>query len=118
MELEDLKIYKMAMELGDKCWFVVKEWDHLAKDTIGKQMIRSADSVAANISEGYGRFHYKDSKNFNYYSRGSLYETKTWTTKAFNRELIAKTEYESLIEMMNTLGKMLNAYIKSIGNNK
>jgi len=36
------------------------------------------DSIAANLSEGFGRYHYKEKKNFSYYSIGSLYETKTW----------------------------------------
>lgn len=116
MDLENLKIYHMAMDLGEKVWKMVAEWDYFKKDTIGKQMVRSADSIAANISEGYGRFHFKDSKNFNYYSRGSLYETKTWLTKSFNRGLIDERSYSEIIDDINTLGKMLNAYIKSIGN--
>ncbi|MEJ5995551.1 four helix bundle protein [Pedobacter sp. Du54] len=45
-------------------------WDFCAKDTIGKQICRAADSISANIAEGYGRFHYKENKNFCYYSRG------------------------------------------------
>jgi four helix bundle protein len=116
MDLENLKIYTMAMGLGDKVWGIVENWDYFKKDTLGKQMVRSADSVAANISEGYGRFHFKDSKNFNYYSRGSLYETKTWLTKSFRRGLIEESDYKELIQDINTLGKMLNAYIKTIGN--
>ena len=51
-------------------------------DTIGKQLVRSADSIAANISEGFGRYHFKDSKRFYYISRGSLFETKTWLEKS------------------------------------
>lgn len=118
MKLDDLKIYQLAMEIGNKVWNLVNTWDNFKKDTIGKQLVRSADSVAANISEGYGRYHYKDSKNFYYYSRGSLYETKTWLTKAFNRGLIQNDEYNYLSQSINTLGKMLNSYIKSIGNNQ
>ena len=108
----------MAMELGDEVWNIVYKWDYFQKDTIGKQIVRSADSVAANISEGYGRFHFKDSNRFNYYSRGSLYETKTWLTKAANRGLIEKNKYTELYDNIETLGKMLNAYIKSIGKNQ
>ncbi len=118
MNLEDLKVYQLAMELGDKVWDIVDNWDYFKKDTIGKQIVRSADSVAANISEGYGRFHYKDAKKFYYYSRGSLYETKTWLTKSVNRGLMENDNYNGLINDINRLGKMLNAYIKSIGNNQ
>jgi four helix bundle protein len=82
---------------------------------MGKQLVRAADSVAANLSEGYGRYHFKEAKNFGYYSRGSLYETKTWLTKAFNRKLLTEAEFNTLISEFGVIVKMLNAYIKSIG---
>jgi len=55
---------------------VVDRWNYFQKDTVGKQLVRSADSIAANLSEGFGRYHYKETKNFSYYSRGSLFEQK------------------------------------------
>lgn len=60
MKLEELEIYQLSMEIGEKVWEIVNAWDYFAKDTIGKQLIRSTDSIAANISEGFGRYHYKD----------------------------------------------------------
>ncbi|MGQ9799185.1 MAG: four helix bundle protein [Ignavibacterium sp.] len=47
------------------------------KDVVGKQLIKAADSVAENLSEGFGRYFYKENKQFCYHSRGSLFETKT-----------------------------------------
>jgi four helix bundle protein len=116
MKLEELQVYELALNLGETVWNIVIRWDYLAKDTIGKQLVRSADSVAANLSEGYGRFHFKDAKNFLYYSRGSLYETKTWLLKAKNRNLISGEEFQSLEKEINNLSVKLNNYIKSIGN--
>jgi four helix bundle protein len=115
MKLEDRKIYQISMSLGEEVWKIVSGWDYYAKDTVGKQLIRSIDSVAANISEGFGRYHYKDSKNFNYYSRGSLYETKTWLNKANNRDLIAEEKFQDLIKSIDDLGVKLNNYINTIG---
>lgn len=60
MKLDDLKIYEKAMNLGESCWTIVSKWEYFEKDTIGKQLVRSSDSVAVNISEGFGRFHYKE----------------------------------------------------------
>jgi four helix bundle protein len=94
---------------------IVIKWDYFAKDTIGKQLVRAIDSVGANISEGFGRFHYKENKNFCYYSRGSLYETKTWLTKARSRELITKEDFLFFDSEINKIGVKLNNYIKSIG---
>ena len=52
------------MDLAEKVWSQVINWDYFLKDTIGKQLIRSVDSIAANLSEGFGRYHYKEVRNF------------------------------------------------------
>ena len=77
--------------------------------------MKSSDSVTANISEGFGRFFYKEAKQFGYYSRGSLFETKTWITKAKSRSLISNEEYETLSKEIKIIGIKLNNYINSIG---
>lgn len=116
MKLEELKVYEMSMEMGEKIWNIVIKWDYFSKDTVGKQLVKAADSISANLSEGFGRYHYKESKNFAYYSRGSLFETKTWLTKAHNRELINKEDFSHFISDIDKIGVKLNNYIKSIGN--
>ncbi len=116
MNIDDLKVYNLSMEIGEKVWTIVEKWPYFERDTIGKQLVRAIDSIAANLSEGFGRYHYKENRNFGYYSRGSLYESKTWIVKANNRGLIAHKDFEYLKLEINKIGKMLNAYIKSIGN--
>ena len=118
MNLEDLQGYSLSMEIGERVWNFVDKWDWFAKDTIGKQLVKSIDSVAANNSEGFGRFHFKEAKQFSYYSRGSLYESKTWLTKAYNRNLIPEKDYNEFVKDINTIGVKLNNYINSIGNRK
>jgi four helix bundle protein len=115
MKLEELQVYNLSMEMAESIWIIVVKWDYFAKDTIGKQLVRAADSIAANLSEGFGRYHYKENANFSYYSRGSLYETKTWITKAHNRKLIINEDFERFIQATDKIGVKLNNYIKSIG---
>lgn len=115
MKLEELRVYQLSMKLAEEVWDIVIKWDYFAKDTIGKQLVKSADSVAANLSEGFGRFFYKEEKQFSYYSRGSLYETKTWLTKASARKLITNEEFEKFMKEINDIGVKLNNYINSIG---
>jgi len=103
------------MDLGERVWGEVVNWDFFAKDTVGRQLVRAVDSIAANLSEGFGRFHFKENKQFGYYGRGSLFETKTWLTKAVSRNLISPKCHASFECDLNQLGRMLNAYIKSIG---
>lgn len=113
MKLEELHVYTLSMEMAEKIWTIVKEWDYFAKDTIGKQLVRAVDSIAANLSEGYGRYHYREKIHFSYYSRGSLFETKTWLTKAHNRKLLACEDYDLFIDQINEIGIKLNNYINS-----
>lgn len=115
LTLNELEVYRLAMDIGERVWSEVGRWDFMAKDTIGKQLVRAADSIAANLAEGYGRFHYKENKQFGYYSRGSLFETKTWLVKAAQRNLITPQHHAVFENDLERLGRMLNAYIKSIG---
>jgi len=115
MKLEDLQVYQIAMEIGERIWELVIKWDYFCKDTVGKQLVKAADSIGANLSEGYGRFYYKENRQFCYYSRGSLHETKTWLIKSYNRNLITENAFRSLSRDIDTLSVKLNNYINSIG---
>jgi four helix bundle protein len=113
--INDLEIYREAMRLGEEGWCHVVGWDYFAKDTVGKQLVRAADSMAANLAEGYGRYHFKENQNFCYYSRGSAQETQTWIEKAVRRRLIPDETARDLYRDLDTFKKRLNAYIRSIG---
>ncbi len=114
IKLEDFEIYQIAMEIGEEVWNIVSVWNNLAQNTVGTQIIRSADSIAANIAEGYGRFTYKERKRFCYFSRGSLMETKSWSRKSLNRKLVSQDIYDKLLQKMENHHKMLNSYIKTL----
>ena len=116
MKLEELKIYQSAMEIAELIYDKVYAWDYFSKDTIGKQLIRSVDSVAANISEGFGRYHFKETLHFGYISRGSLYESKTWLKKAYSRKLIEEQLFAMINVKLEDLGVRLNNYLNAIRN--
>jgi four helix bundle protein len=115
MRLEDLQIYQLAMDIGERVWEIVVPWDYFAKDTVGKQLVKSTDSMAANLSERYGRFHYKENKQFCYYCRGSQHEAVTWLRKAQRRGLLDPKDFRSIVSDMYTFAFKLNNYINSIG---
>ena len=115
IRLIDLEVYKAAMEIGDKVWEIVEMWDFFNKDTLGKQFVKAEDSIALNIAEGYGRFFYKENKNFNYYSRGSAFESTSCLKKALKRKLITEEDNLLLRQLFERYFKLMNGYIKSIG---
>ncbi|NTE00661.1 four helix bundle protein [Agrobacterium tumefaciens] len=114
-KLEDLEVYNLSEVISDKIWNIVIGWEYFAKDTIGKQLCRAADSISANIAEGYGRYHFKENKHFCYYSRGSILEVKSFLRKSKNRKLISDEIYQALYLELQTIHLKLNAYIKYIG---
>jgi len=112
--LERLEVWKLAMQLGEMIYKIVKPWEYFDKKELGQQWTGSADSVAINIAEGYGRYFYYENRNFCFYARGSLYESKTQCMKAYSRGLVSDEEYRDLKARFETLGKRLNNYIKYI----
>lgn len=114
ISIDNLEIYQIAMEIGDIIWDNVSKWDAFAQQTLGAQAVRSADSIAGNIAEGYGRYFYKERRQFVFYSRGSLLEMKTWTTKALKRNLISKAEHDQLMDKLKILHLKLNIYLKKL----
>lgn len=110
--LEDLEVYQLSLEIADEIWKEVITWNNLAKYSLGEQLTRAADSISFNISEGYGRFSYKENIHFCYISRGSLFETMTGIKKAMNRNFISLSCFECLSQKLNDLHLKLNSYIK------
>ena len=115
---ENLEIYQLSEKLADEVWDIVLGWSSLAQDTVGKQIIRSADSIGANIAEGSGRGSDKDYSRFLKISRGSLYETRHWLRRAFKRKLLTDDQIKSLTPTTEKLTPKLNAYLRSIGTYK
>ena len=112
--LDEVEVYQKAMEIGEEIWNMVDSWNYFAKDTVGKQICRSADSIAANFSEGYGRFSFNERRHYCYISRGSLLETKTWLQKALNRKLVDEALYTRMLDNLKSCHLLLNKYIRSI----
>jgi four helix bundle protein len=112
---ENLQVYQIAENLADEIWKIVVDWENLAKITVGAQIIRSADSIGANLAEGSGRGSNQDYKRFIKISRGSLYETRHWLRRAYQRNLLSKEQIDRLIPLIEELTPKLNAYLRSIG---
>ncbi len=112
---ENLRVYRLAETLADDVWDIVIAWDSFAKSTVGKQLVRAADSVGANIAEGNGRGTYADNRRFVRTARGSLNETRHWLRRAFHRKLLSARQVEKLRALLDNLSPQLNSYLKSIG---
>ena len=102
---EQLRVYRLSESLADGVWDMVQKWGVLARDTIGKQMIRSSDGIGANIAEGYGRGSYQDNRRFIRMARGSLYETRHWLRRAYQRKLLTEAQTIALKPIVGQLAR-------------
>ncbi|MBI2442547.1 MAG: four helix bundle protein [Candidatus Levybacteria bacterium] len=109
---ERIKPYQIATEVSDIVWHKVITWGWFEKKTLGAQFVESTDSIAANIAEGFGRYHKKDKQKFFYNSRGSTYEALHWIERAKTRSLISEEKYSTISQQLTGLPQSINWLIK------
>ena len=112
---ESLRVYQLSEMLADQIWTIVIKWNVFARDTIGKQLVRAADSIGANIAEGTGRGTFVDNRRFVRIARGSLNETQHFLRRAYKRKLLNDKDIQALRPLVDELAPKLNSYLKSIG---
>ena len=114
-DFENLKVYQMSETSADEVWDVVLGWDRFARDTVGGQIVRAADSIGANIAEGSGRGRFQDNRRFIRIERGSLKETQQFLRRAYKRKLLDDNQVNRIKPLVDNLAPMLNGYLRSIG---
>ena len=105
---EDLKVLKSAEVVADAVYKSAEGWNEFARDVVGKQIARAADSVGANIAESFGRFHFGEKVQFLYYARGSVFETKYWLNRVVARNLMASAESQKYANQLTDIARQLN----------
>ena len=116
IELKDLEVYKNSRKLSEWSWNLYSWLNFENKKIIWEQFIRASDSIWANIAEWYGRFWYKDTIKFYYYSRWSLFETKHWVQLMKERNLIDWNIFDEMIKTIDIIWFQINKLITSLKN--
>jgi len=111
---EKLQVYQLSEKIADSIWNIVITWNPFARDTVGKQIVRAADSIGANIAEGSGRGSLVDNRRFVRMARGSLYETLHWLRRSYMRKLLSQSEVKKLRVLVQELSPKLNAFLRSV----
>jgi len=110
--LETLEAWKRAKDFAIKvCKEVLPLLPVEEKWSLNQQIRRSVQSVPANIAEGHGRFYYQETIRFCYIARGSLSETYTHLTIAYELSYIPQTVYFGLRKQVEELIRIINGYI-------
>jgi four helix bundle protein len=114
MKFEELRVLKAIEAIADDIWREVVRWDLFARDVVGGQLARAADSIGANIAEAFGRFHYGEKLQFLYYARGSLFETKYWLNRALERNLMPVARVQEYAAQLTDVARQLNSFAASV----
>jgi len=74
------------------------------------QILDSAQSISANIAEGYCRFHYQENIQFCRQTRGSLSELVDDLNICLDQEYFPEEQLKPLRELALEVNKQLNGY--------
>ena len=103
----------MAMDLAVEVRKLTLEFPVYARNELGRQMRLSAESVPANIAEGYGRNRYvADFKRFLVNALGSCTELGCQLQLAFRHGYMSDERYRGLDESCDHLGRSLHVMIE------
>jgi four helix bundle protein len=113
-DVTERRVFRRAERVADEVWRMVRCWDRLAQETVGKPLTRRIDRVGANLAEGIGRGNHQDHPRFVLIAQGSLDETRHWLRRAHVRHLLTADSTRTLTPLLNELGPRLNACLRSI----
>lgn len=106
----DLDVWKGARVLSKEVYLASSQFPSEEKFGLTSQIRRAVVSIPSNIAEGCGRSYPKDSIQFFYIARGSIYEVETPLYLAFDLDFISETYLSVLLEKLETTRKLLNGF--------
>jgi four helix bundle protein len=110
----DLRIWSAAREWAKAIYPSTQSGSFNADRRLVDQINASSASVMANIAEGFGRGTQGEFVTFLGYSIGSLNETQSHLTVAYDRGHIEKMLYSRLFRQGTDLRKQIVAFMTSL----
>lgn len=108
----ELNVWIEARKLVSVIYSTTKFYPKDEQFGLTAQMRRCAVSIPSNIAEGCGRNHKKDSLQFFYISRGSLYELETQLYVSCDLSYINSDQLTIVLSQLEVVRKLLNGFIK------
>ncbi len=106
-----LNVWKEAKTLVTNIYKLSANFPITENYGLTSQIRRCAVSIPSNIAEGCGRNHAKDSIQFFYISRGSLYELETQIHISLDLEYINQEDLTDILNQIIVCKKLLNGFI-------
>jgi len=112
---QDLEVWQVGREVRMRLYIVANRFPDSERYNLAAQIRRAAVSLTANVAEGYGRFHFKENVQFCRIARGSAYELIDHLIACQDESYLKKRDAESIHQELLTFLRLLNGYIRSIG---
>ena len=113
----ELEVWKKARILKNEIFELTKSFPSEEKFRLSDQLIRSSRSINSTISEGHGRYTYKDQLHFCVIARGSLSETYNHLIDALDCNYIFSERLEYFKAKIDETARILNGYISFLRRN-
>jgi four helix bundle protein len=104
---QSLAAYQLAAALSDELHAAGHSWPYRDQRGLGDQLLRSIDSVGANIAESSGRWHAGEKRQLLIIARGSLMEAEHWISRAEARGLLEAGTVVRIDEIARTLNGLI-----------
>jgi four helix bundle protein len=114
----ELNVWKEARLFQLFIFNLSKSFPPEEKYKLADQIIRASRSIAANIAEGHGRFHFQEQIQFCRQARGSLSEVLNHKYTGFDCDYISKEQVSELELKYESLLKLINGYLFFLKNQK
>ncbi len=112
----ELDVWKEARKLVLIIYSLTQSFPKEEQYGLVSQMRRCSVSIPSNIAEGCGRNHKKDSSQFFYIARGSLYELETQLYLSSDLNYISVADLQPILEGLIVVRKLLNGFIRYYSN--
>lgn len=76
-DFTEMPVWQRAMDIAEDCFLISENLPKKEDYALTSQLRHAAESISANIAEGFGRRTNKDKCRFYDISRGSAFETKS-----------------------------------------
>ena len=112
-DFKDLLVWKLARELRVQIYVLVRNFPPEERFALNTQMRRAAQSIGANIAEGFGRYSYRENIQYCRQARGSAFEVRDHLVTAVDAEFITQEEYAQSDALAQRVIQTINGYIRS-----
>ena len=111
-----LDVWIFSMETVREIYKVTRLYSKEERYGLVSQTNRAAISIPANIAEGLGRNHKKDTIQFLHIARGSAYEVETLIEVARMINMIDEQIFNRLNNIIDRNIRVINGFIKYLEN--